>query len=56
MSSLHILKSPPDPQVEWLITDISGENPEKVELYSSDTDWYQLVDRIFDYDKVICWW
>jgi len=56
MNTLHILKSPPDEQVESLMAYISGENPDKLELYDAATDWYQVVDKVFTYDKVICWW
>jgi hypothetical protein len=57
MKVLHILKSEPDKTVEKLIGAISGNNESSVlSLYEEKTNWGSLVDYIFAYDKVICWW
>ena len=57
MKVLHILRSEPDKTVEKLIGVISGHNESSVlSLYDEKVDWGSLVDYIFDYDKVICWW
>ena len=56
MKTLHILKSEPDSEIETLISAISGQDPDKVELYKDNADWHKVVDQIFAYDKVICWW
>jgi hypothetical protein len=59
---LHILKSTPDHNVARLIDALSGEEGATVvSLYQDNIsgqtiDWRRLVDDIFTYDKVICWW
>lgn len=54
---LHILRSEPDKTVEKLIGTISSQNDSSVlSLYGEKVDWESLVDYIFAYDKVICWW
>ncbi len=57
MRILHILKSEPDDTVEQLSVVISMEDPTTVVmLYEDFVDWPALVDKIFENDKVICWW
>jgi len=57
MRVLHILRSEPDKTVEKLIEDFSDEEVVTLEaLYHENFDWSRLVDDIFAYDKVICWW
>ena len=57
MKVLHILRTEPDETVERLIETISGEEGVTVEaLYQENVDWSRLVDDIFAYDKIICWW
>lgn len=57
MKVLHILRSEPDETVEKLIGTISSKNESSVvSLYDEKVDWGSLVDYIFTYDKVICWW
>jgi hypothetical protein len=57
MKILHILKSEPDETVEKLSVVISMEDPTTVVmLYEDSVDWPGLVDKIFENDKVICWW
>ena len=59
---LHILKSEPDKTVAELIEASSLEKTVAVvglyqdEITGSVVDWYRLVDDIFTYDQVICWW
>jgi len=59
---LHILKSEPDKTVAELIEASSLEETVAVvglyqdEITGSVVDWYRLVDDIFTYDRVICWW
>ena len=57
MKVLHILKSRPGETVKKLF-DTLTRNTELsvVELYEEEIDWQGLVDAIFDYDRVICWW
>ena len=57
MKILNIIRSEPDDSVQRLITAFSGRPEDKVvALYKSGVDWSVLVDEIFDYDRVICWW
>ena len=59
---LHILKSEPDETVAELIEASSLEETVAVvalyqdEITGSVINWYRLVDDIFSYDRVICWW
>ena len=59
---LHILKSEPDETVAGLIEAQSEkEGVAVVSLYQdqitgSGVNWARLVDDIFNYDRVICWW
>jgi hypothetical protein len=57
MKILHILKSVPDEETKILIDRISREEETKeVKLYEGQLDYRELVNLIFSYDKVICWW
>jgi len=57
MKVLHILRSEPDETVEKLTRALSRKNEASViGLYDEKVDWFSLVDYIFTYDKVICWW
>lgn len=59
---LHILKSEPDETVAGLIQAQSREEGVAVvSLYQDQitgcgVNWSRLVDDIFVYDRVICWW
>ena len=59
---LHILKSEPDETVADAIEALTGEEGVAVvSLYrdgisATPTNWPRLVDDIFAYDQVICWW
>ena len=59
---LHILKSEPDETVAELIEASSVEETVAVvglyqdEITGSVVNWHRLVDDIFTYDRVICWW
>jgi hypothetical protein len=54
---LNILKSEPDETVEKLTGGLSMKNTASVVmLYQDPVDWPALVDKIFEHDKVICWW
>jgi hypothetical protein len=59
---LHILKSKPDEAVANAIEALSGEEGAAVvslyndEISGATTNWHRLVDDIFEYDQVICWW
>ena len=57
MKVLHILKSEPDETVEKFTASLSMDNTASVVmLYEAPVDWPALVDKIFENDKVICWW
>jgi len=59
---LHILKSEPDETVAGLIEAQSQEEGAAVvSLYQDQisgfsVNWSRLVDDIFNFDRVICWW
>ena len=57
MRTLHLLRTEPSITVERLIEYYSDEEECAVEaLYQGDIDWSRLVDDIFSYDRIICWW
>jgi len=57
MKLLNIIRSEPDDITITFIEDFSKDDgAKKVVLYEGDTDWSALVDDIFSYDKVVCWW
>jgi hypothetical protein len=59
---LHILKSEPDETVAALIQALSAEaGAAVVGLYEDQitgcgVDWNRLVEDIFAYERVLCWW
>ena len=54
---LHILRSEPDETVEKFTVSMNMDNTASVVmLYDDPVDWPALVDKIFENDKVICWW
>lgn len=59
---LHLLKSEPDDLVAELIDALSGEEGAVVvclyrdEVSGTPVDWDRLVDDIFRYERIICWW
>jgi len=57
MKVLNIIRTEPDENVRNFIEFFSAdEGAKKVQLYEGNVDWPSLVDDIFSYDKVICWW
>lgn len=57
MKLLNIIRSQPDDTTKQLVEGFSKEEGAKtVVLYEGKVDWTGLVDDIFSYDKVICWW
>jgi hypothetical protein len=57
MNTLHIYRSKPDDIVNKLVESIVEKNKvDVIRLYQDNVDWKQLVESIFYYDKVICWW
>lgn len=56
MKILHILKEEPDESIKKIIEVQSRSNEVKtVELHRGNVDYAELVDLIFQHDKVICW-
>ena len=59
---LHILKSEPDETITRVIEAQSVKEEVAVvslyrdEIYGNAVDWSRLVEDIFAYDRVICWW
>lgn len=59
---LHILKCQPDPTVAELIQASTGDDDIAVvslyqdEISGAAVNWSRLVEDIFGYDRVICWW
>jgi len=57
MKILHIHRSAPDETLARIVqTSTNGDESKSVELYKEDIAWLRLVDDIFSYEKVICWW
>ncbi len=57
MATLHMLRSERDAATEVLMSTLPEERTGKIiELYSDNIDWESVIDNIFNYDNVICWW
>ena len=57
MEILHILRSKPDSGTQKLVFDLSREAYAAViELYETDNDWEDIVDALFRFKRVVCWW
>ena len=59
---LHILKCRPDASVAELIEASAGDDEVAVvslyqdEISGTGVNWSRLVEDIFAYDRIICWW
>jgi hypothetical protein len=57
MKVLNIVRSEPDEMIQKFVEAFSENNKDTVvALYKKDIDWDDVVDDIFDHDRVICWW
>ena len=57
MKLLHILKSAPDESTRILLDTVSkGEETTEIRIYDETTDYGELIDLIFEHEKVITWW
>ncbi len=56
MKVLQILKSEPDDDVRQFMEAFADDEVKTVPIYEGEVDWAELVDDIFDHDKVVCWW
>ena len=56
---LHLFKTEPDETQQTLIRILSMEQEcREIRLYQleEEVDYEEVIDLIFDYDKVITWW
>ena len=57
MRVLNIIRTDPDDTTKTFVEEFSkDEDSKKIALYEENIDWAALVDDIFSYDKIICWW
>jgi len=56
METLHIIKSEPDSVTNDFIRMISGDEAQCIHVNSEATDWHDVVQKILDHEKIICWW
>ena len=57
MRILNIIRTEPDDTTNTFVEEFSkDEDSKKIALYEENIDWAALVDDIFSYDKIICWW
>lgn len=57
MKTLHLVKTEPDNNIKTLIDIFSeGEEATLFNLYEPRTDYDELLNLIFDHDKIISWW
>jgi len=57
MKILHILKTEPDNNTKTFIDILSeGEEAAIFNLNNPQTNYEELIDLIFEYDKTIVWW
>ncbi len=56
MTLLNILRSEPDKEEQTLIEIASnGLKSKEVRLFEGNVDYDELIDLIFEYDKVFSW-
>ncbi|MBW1649974.1 MAG: hypothetical protein JRJ44_04755 [Deltaproteobacteria bacterium] len=58
MKTLYLCKSKPEDITNKFMDIITPDksNTKTVSLFQDNINWNDLVDDIFSYDKVICWW
>ena len=59
MSILHILKTKPDDNTQILMSAFAGnlgEDAAIYELFDEHVDYEELIDLIFEHEKVVSWW
>jgi hypothetical protein len=57
MNILHVFKSEPDAVIKKLMEPLSkGKKARQFEMFRGNVDYDQLVELVFENDKVICWW
>jgi hypothetical protein len=57
MRILNIIRTEPDDTTKTFVEGFSKDEESKnILLYEGNIDWAALVDDIFSYDRIICWW
>jgi hypothetical protein len=57
MKLLHIYKSEPDAVSKALVNILAeGNQVTEFKLYEGQPDYEQLLDLIFEHERVISWW
>ena len=60
MKTLHILKTTPDDDTTnalmSMLVNSEGEESTIFRLYEEPANYEELLDLIFEHDKVISWW
>ncbi len=57
MKTLHLVRSNPDEQVNWLVEILFAvEKNETIYLFDGEIDYNKLLTKIFASDRVVCWW
>ena len=58
MKLLHLYKSPPDDSLKNITHALAeaAEECHEVHLYAGSVDYRQVLELIFQHDRVICWW
>lgn len=57
MKILHLFKTEPDADTRELAAALSREREAaEMRLYAGAVDYDELVAKVFDNDRVVCWW
>ena len=58
MKLLQIYKSEPDEHVQQMAAGLARTalKSREVRLYKDPVDYRQLLELIFQHDRVVCWW
>ncbi|MCL7488188.1 MAG: hypothetical protein M8357_08455 [Desulfobulbaceae bacterium] len=57
MKVLNVYRSEPDETTKKLVEIVSRDREtDSFDLSTANPDYDQLVDKIMDADKTICWW
>lgn len=57
MRILHLFKSEPDADTRAFVEALSeNREAEEVRLFAGPVDYDVLVKKVFEHDKVVCWW
>ena len=57
MKILQVYRSEPNDDVQTLVGILNRDrDADEFKLYDEDPNYDQLVEKIFDADKTVCWW